>query len=232
MARVLSQAANDAPLPAHVRVTDLRADFVPGTRLAIRQWFCASPLWHYHRSGVSLHGGSHFDYQMVDPDLRQLCQTLHQFDIPTAASCEGHFHDREWFEEVWDELQREADMVKTTGLPVRDSHEGRSAVFRNPQYRLPWRNESRFYDQVVRRQSPGSMSFVVPDDRAGLRERLARDEYATSRSRIRFDQPLNRMLQHAAYTITVNGQDERDRRSAWQEIHAYMQDVLNHFGRE
>src|SRR4051812_37377333 len=120
-------------------IQGLRADIVPHRRWPVSKWFYANPLWYYHRPGTDeeINATRKF-YQLVDPDLRQLCHLLNSAGLRTCPSCQGHFYERNRFENIWTELTREQDEIRDGGLVVKDSETDKEFLFKDKNYALPW----------------------------------------------------------------------------------------------
>src|SRR5688572_20076591 len=128
------------------RISNLRADLLPHQRWAVSKWFYANPVWYYHRDGTDeeIVANRKF-YQLVDPDLREICRELLEAGLQTTPSCQGHFYPRERFEKIWDELKREEPAIVGDGLVVKDSETDREYLFHDPNFRVPWPDFATFH---------------------------------------------------------------------------------------
>src|SRR5205823_11712163 len=87
-------------------------------------------------------------YELVDPELRDLCRLLHDAGIATTPSCQGHSYPRERFERIWDSLTTEEPQIRGEGLVVKDSENQRKYLFRDAGYNVPWQSFGHFYDEA------------------------------------------------------------------------------------
>ena len=120
-------------------MTGLEAGIIPLRTFPLHKWYYAKSLWFYHApaSEHRLIADPTF-FELVDPQLRELCRCLLSAGLHTTPSCQGHFHSRERFRRVWDELAYEADRIRSNGLVVRDSETEAAFAFSAPDYRLAW----------------------------------------------------------------------------------------------
>src|SRR5262249_20831239 len=147
-------------------LTGLDPGIIPQRTFPLRRWYYANPLWYYHTPATqhSLRTDAQF-YELVDPDLRELCQALLAAGLFTPPSCQGHFCPRHRFERVWDELSREAETVRGSGLTVRDSETDCPYRFQAVDYQLPWRSFDAFLHQAYPHQNHGYIGIAIPKDR-------------------------------------------------------------------
>lgn len=209
-------------------ISTLRADLVPNRELAIRKWYSASPLWHYHQRGFP--GDFRCDralYQRIDPELRPICRLLHKAGIATTPSCQGHFHDRHHFQGVWDALEREESLIRSRGLIVQDSTTGREYLFRAGTYQLPWSSFPQFYEQVALQQSEGCLGILVPRDRVSVVCQMHNRPFRTGRAFIRFDGDLSCILGGSLFAATVQSRDPGDCTAQWKAVADYLREVVN-----
>lgn len=104
----------------------------------------------------------------VDPALRSLVSWLHQHGIPTGPSCAGHKITTDVFEDIYAELERDAEVIQTTGLLLRDPETGEDYVFQDRDYELPWRSFKEFQQKANAHQPIGWLPFYTTDPRIGL----------------------------------------------------------------
>jgi hypothetical protein len=155
---------------------NLETGLIPREDFARRRWYHASNLWYYHRPAPipELHPDQQF-YELVDADIRDLCRFLHLHGISTTPSCSGHFHSSAHLLQVWEELQHEADQIRSTGLIVQDCETRENLLFRNPSHALPWDSFPEFREHVHASQTGGYLGVIFRNDMAGIREQFARD---------------------------------------------------------
>lgn len=114
---------------------------------------------------------------------------LHRRGIGTAPSCSGHFHKKAYFVEVWDQLQREADEIRSTGLVVQDCETEESLLFRNPSHQLPWELFPVFREQLRDSQKGGYLGVVFRNDTQGIREQFTHDNLFASNATYEAEEP-------------------------------------------
>jgi len=201
------------------QINGLRADLVPHRQWAVSKWFYANYLWYYHRLGTDeeVRTGRNF-YKLVDEQLRELCHLLHEAGVHTTPSCQGHFYKKEHFEKVWEELTREAALIRNLGLKVTDSETQKDFLFLDWQYGLPWETFETFHDQAGAQQGVGYLGMIVPSEREDLRDRMEAATFCDSTAEITHDRILSRLLHGEVYNIFVRaaGPGERDRK--WKMI--------------
>src|SRR5437667_5783792 len=147
-------------------IDGLRADIVPHHQWAISKWYYANPLWYYHRrrTDEEIVTDRKF-YQLVDPELRQICHLLNEAGLHTTPSCQGHFYEKQRFEHVWETLTREQSLIRADGLIVKDSETDHEFLFRRPNYSFPWKHFDDFYKQAAAHQGIGYLGVLVPPDK-------------------------------------------------------------------
>jgi hypothetical protein len=212
-------------------VTDLRADMVPHRRWAVSRWFYANPIWYYHRpsTGHEIDTRGRF-YQLVDPELRELCRLVNDAGILTTPSCQGHSYPRERFERIWDELKREEEPIRTDGLEVKDSENQQPFLFRNPDYRLPWRSFREFYDQAAAHQNVGYLGLLIPHERASFICLLETEKYQSVSAAIARDNELSDRLHNVVFNISVDAVDPQARTIEWVNLTEYVRGLLQREG--
>jgi hypothetical protein len=208
-------------------MSGLRAGLVPLREWGIRRWFYANPLWYYHRPSAvhEIRAGGRF-YQLVDPELRDVCRLLNDAGARTTPSCQGHSYPRERFERIWEELRREKPLIRGAGLAVKDCENDESYLFRQADYRVPWPSFDDFYREAAAHQSVGYLGIVVPDDRPDLAGRLWSDRYTTPATRLRRDEPIGALLGGTLFEVRVESTDPMMRAAEWRAFTNYIADVL------
>jgi hypothetical protein len=217
--------ANDQDIPV---ISTLRADLVPQREMAIRKWYSASSCWYYHRRALpGEHESSRRFYQLVDPQLRNICRLLHRNGIHTTPSCQGHFHDREHYQKIWESLEREEQLIRAQGVVVRDSGGGREFVFRACTYELPWPNFEQYYSLVAVEQTQGFLGILLPRNRHAVVCELHNRPFRAKRAWIRFDGELSCLLGASVFGATVQPHDPNDRDRLWEAVGDYLHEILH-----
>lgn len=170
--------------------SQLETGLIPRQQFARRRWYHASNLWYYHRPGPlpKLQLNDRF-YEIVDPDIRELCKLLHERGLGTAPSCSGHFHKKAYFVEVWEQLQREADQIRSTGLVVQDCETQQNILFQNPSHQLPWELFPDFREDLRNSQKGGYLGIIFRNDINGVREQFERDNLFESNAAYEAEDP-------------------------------------------
>ena len=209
-------------------LTGLDPGIIPQRAFPLRRWFYANPLWYYHTPATQhrLRTDAQF-YELVDPALRELCQVLLAAGLCTTPSCQGHFYPRQRFERVWDELSREADSIRDSGLVVHDSETDCPYQFQSPQYQLPWPDFAAFLDQAFPHQNHGYIGIAVPTDRQRLVKQLQSDRYQSPPVRIEPDQDLSVALEQPIFSVYVDAKSPEERDAAWQDVTRYVKSILS-----
>ena len=209
------------------RVEGLKAGLVPHREWAVSRWFYADPIWYYYRRSTSheICPGGRF-YQLVDPELREVCRLLHEAGIGTTPSCQGHSYPRERFERIWNELKREEDPIRGDGLVVKDSESQKEFVFREPTYRVPWGSFDEFYKAAGTHQNLGYLGLIVPTELGELAEWLAADGHCTDVTRVEEEPEVGRLLGGRLFGIHVNAEDPARRGDEWRAVTEYIRETL------
>jgi len=207
-------------------ITGLSADLLPHRQWAVSKWFYANRLWYYHRPGTDeeIIASPRF-YQLVDPELRDLCHLLNEAGLRTMPSCQGHSYPRERFENIWRELERELPQITGEGLIVRDCETDREFLFRDPGYRLPWEEFEDFYHAAGEHQGVGYIGILVPSERAELGKMIS----AVGENEdleIREDKRVGRLFGGRLFHVMVRSPDPLVRAIRWRGITEYFESLL------
>ncbi len=223
-------------------LASLDPSFAPLRTWPLRKWYYAqrrdgaAPLWYYHVPARE-HRPSDDPrfYDLVDPPLRRLCRLIHAAGLMTTPSCAGHWYLRERFVRIWDELQQNADVIRGVGLTVLDSETGQCGVFREPAYRLPWRDFDEFFWRAAALQRRGYIGIAIPPnwrspaERANLVQRLQNKRIAMPAATMRFDAELSRVLRQTLCGVFVTPATLDERGAAWSEVTDYFEAALAGF---
>jgi hypothetical protein len=232
-------AAPDAPASAAL-IADAEVGIVPLRLFPLRKWYYAvstdrrsaqmdhAPLWYYHRpaSEHRLKRDPRF-FELVDPLLRELCRLVFDAGCCTTPSCEGHFYSRARFEKIWEELQRDAGVIRERGLLLRDSESEEDFLFVDPNFSLPWRDFGDFYEQINPQQVNGYVGIAVPAEKQLFVRRLQDDAFESSLARIQYDEELTQILGEPLIGVYVSPQTMEQRAWAWAEVTGYFRGVLS-----
>lgn len=211
---VFKQQPHDAPT-----IYGLQPDIVPHRQWALCRWYSAGDCWFYHRRGTHEEiSSSRSFYKGVDPELRELCHFLHDRGVRTTPSCQGHFHDRDHFEKVWEELRIETEKIVSAGLLVTDSESQQQYHYRNMHYRLPWESFEEFFDQAAAHQQTGFLGLIVPQDRESIWMTLQSLRSRDRMKHLSFDPSLSRALGGYVFDIFVRAENPEDRSTKWRTV--------------
>jgi hypothetical protein len=205
------------PLPP---IHGLRAELVPHRHWPLRQWFYASPIWFYHRPrGEERIVANHRFYELVDPDLREICYRFHQHGLLTTPSCQGHFYERPRFERIWAELRREAERIASAeGLVVRDSETDRPYRFRDERFELPWKDPDAFCAEAMGHQSTGYLGVIVPPERPEVLTRFMDGGFCDEKAEFGHTPEVGRRLGGELFTCLVRPGDPTERMELWRIV--------------
>lgn len=208
-------------------ITELRADLVPHRHWALSRWFYANPIWYYHRRSASheIRRDGKF-YQLVDPDLREVCRLLNDIGIRTTPSCQGHSYPRERFERIWEELRREEPLIRGPGLIVKDCENDQLFLFQEANYQVPWSNFEDFYREAASHQNLGYLGMIVPAGCHAVARQLRADNYRTNATRLGADDELGQIFGGAVFELRVDATDPTTRQAEWRAFTNYLRDML------
>lgn len=200
-------------------VRNLSPDFLPQRQWGTRQWFYANPLWYYHRGRTdgTLRPDPQF-YGLVDPELRRLCHLALQAALRTTPSCQGHFYPRERFERIWEQLRLEQEQIRGRGLVMRDSEAGRTVLFHDPSYALPWGLFEDFYARAARHQASGYIGLSLPGEQQDLARELQRIAGDRRASSLAPDDSLTRLLHRPVFGISVRASSPDAAANEWRSL--------------
>ena len=209
------------------RIEGLSAGLLPHGRWAVSRWFYANPVWYYHRPSAAheIDTAGRF-YQLVDPELRELCRVLNDAGIRTTPSCQGHSYPRERFERIWDALTREAEAIRDDRLIVRDSENQRAYLFGDADYRVPWDSFDAFYRESAAHQNKGYLGMIIPHNLPEMARRLREEKYRTVSTTIDEDPELSRLLGGLVFAVRVDAVDPQARSIEWQDSTAYLRRMV------
>ena len=120
------------------------------------------PEWYYFMKSESPHyiSNEHF-LESVDPPLKDLVDFLKHSGIETTPSCAGHKKSRKEFEKIYNALEKDKEEIRMNGLKLRDIESGKTYLYKNKHYDLPW-NKETFLNKVLRYQENGVIGIRAP----------------------------------------------------------------------
>jgi len=166
--------------------------------------------WFYHtpRTVIAEPSG-HVDLQSVDPELRDLVQKLHRAGAKTWPSCAGHWLQPSTAHEMFRQLQREAYIIRTVGLPLQHTETGQRTVYYNPTWWLPWKTGEEYYRDFSRGDGRGWLAFTLPPGRK-FRRAAAPVRYAR--------RSLGHIGPYRAVVYEVRAPTQKQQREAWRAL--------------
>jgi hypothetical protein len=209
------------------RVSGLEAGLIPLRTFPLRKWYYANELWYYHAPAFEhrLIADPKF-FELVDPQLRELCRCLLSAGLRTSPSCQGHFHSRERFRRVWDELSHEEELIRSSGLLVRDSESEEPFAFSEPEYRLAWPDFASFFEQASRQQQHGYIGIAIPNGQPELVARFCDHRVVLDGVRIEPDTELGGIFGQPFVSVSVESRSREQRDAAWAAVTAHVKGLL------
>lgn len=132
-----------------------------------KQWY-VSPnhkAWYYHapRTMPSEELIANFLEATLDPPLRLLALGLISKGYITLPSCSGHYKEEDELNEAYNSLVNDANVIRKSGLELRDVENGETSVLKDSSWCLPW-DRSGFLKaaQGSDGKPEGYLGFVVP----------------------------------------------------------------------
>lgn len=208
-------------------IRDLSAGLLPHRLWAISRWFYANPIWYYHRRSLAheIRLGGRF-FQLVDPELREVCRLLNEAGARTTPSCQGHSYPRGHFERIWEELRREEPLIRGQGLAVKDSENDEPYLYRQSDYEIPWRSFGDFYREAAAHQNTGYLGILVPVDRADVARALEAGGYRVAAAELRTDEQIGELLGGTLFEVRVETPDPVARAARWRQFTNFVSQAL------
>jgi hypothetical protein len=213
-------------------IENLECGMIPLREFPLRKWYYVSPLWYYHAPSTEhrLRLNPKF-FELVDPQLRDLCAAALAAGLCTTPSCQGHFYPRSRFEAIWIGLQEDASQIRAKGLALTDAETQEKRVFRQGGWELPWDSFADFYREVNDAQAHGYIGLAVPHERASLVRRLQDNAFDFGAARIELDEDLSERLDCALFGVYVSAATPNENAEAWAAVTAYLKDAFGACGR-
>lgn len=120
-------------------------DFVPHEIFHKYSWVKPEESeWYYsvkRSSPIEIPKSRKF-YDTLDDELREGVEILHKKGIPTTPSCSGHFNPDSFYNRIYKSLCSEEGEIREKGIRMKDPETNRNYIYKDPNYRLPWDNNS------------------------------------------------------------------------------------------
>lgn len=121
--------------------SNISIDSVKFENMPSKSWY-ASPhhsLWYYHSPvknpiDINLNTLS----QTLDPCMKTAVEMLNKKGYPTLPSCQGHYHSKERLDLAYDNLVKDAFIIRNSGLELKNVEDGSSFLFKNSKWNIPW----------------------------------------------------------------------------------------------
>jgi hypothetical protein len=146
-------------------------------------------------------------YESVDECILPTIKKLHSYDIPTTPSCSGHFEDKKYYSDIYNQL-RDFEFNLRKGEILHDDENDRKFYYENGNYKLPWQ-KNEFLSKIIDYQKKGVIGFV--DNDGEVYRRLKSQRYKKH-----FDNGITLIL--------INPTEYVDMEKTWKLIH---KDIFN-----
>jgi len=198
---------------------NLTPDFIPHKDFHKGSWLKAKGgKWYYFMYGDENEGeieNKWFD-NTLDPEIKSLVKLFHDNDIKTSPSCAGHFSKAEYFEDIWDSLDKEKDKINSDGLKLYDSENNEEYMFKDEEYDLPW-SKNEFVDRALEYQKKGVL---------GIFKDRVKDSTLSSIKKIKSDD-LEIKDEGDLILFMVNSDDQESMENTWGDLESQVESVLN-----
>ncbi len=208
-------------------IAGLRAEPVPHIDWVFRAWYQGSErYYHGPRREEPRPLANRIFFDRVDSDLRPLCRLLIDNGLRTTPSCQGHFHPRQRFAEIWDDLLHEQDAIRHEGLVVRDAETDAPYLFRDDRFRLPWDGFSSFLSAAYSDEGTGYLGILLDDDRHDVSGSLSRAQQSGQHTTMHIDPAGRRVGSSQLYHIQVSTDDPDSQSRAWRDVTQRIEEIL------
>jgi len=163
-------------------------------------------------------------YDLIDEHLREPCLMLHKAGFATLPSCEGHFHGRSYFAEVWQTLQWENEQIRGSGLVLHNSETNELVRFADSAYELPWPNFAGFLEELTRTQVGGYLGVELRREHRHIARELSRSPYQENAATIGLERPAEGVWIAAVYVDPLNPEHGA---STWKKAGGYLRRLVH-----
>ncbi|HEY1040844.1 MAG TPA: hypothetical protein VGF30_15620 [Bacteroidia bacterium] len=193
-------------------------DFVPHEEFHTGTWLqsCKRPSWYYFRKGKSNNGIQNPAFaKSLDEPLRKLVLFLHKAGIQTTPSCSGHNKEEYVFMKIYEELKKDEEQIRTSGLQFKDVESGKLYLYTENNYRLPW-TKGEFLCKVKTYQWKGVLGLKLE----GLTE-LYRNLIKLEIGGVKFIQKNGVLL------ILTNNKSEDETIQTWKNVTGKIIEIVS-----
>lgn len=148
-------------------------------------------------------------YESVDEYILPTIKKLHRYGIPTTPSCSGHFEDKKYYSEIYNQLKDFEGNLRS-GEILYDDENDRKFYYENKNYKLPWQKND-FLNKIIDYQKKGIIGFV--DNNGEIYQRLKNPKY-------------KKFFDNGITLILVESKGINDMEKTWKLVH---NDIFNNF---
>jgi len=186
-------------------------DLIPHSEFHTCIWLRSveRPLWYYFSRQQNPDAITNKDFiSSVDEPLVELVEFLHKQGIKTTPSCSGHHISERNLEKIYQALESDGDVIRTTGLLLEEIETGRRHIFQDESYALPW-NKEAFLEKVEVYQQKGVLGL-----------RLGLPEYeGIKKELMKIEIPGVRIAEKDSILFIFTGErEEVDIKETWHKI--------------
>lgn len=152
-------------------------DLIPHSRFHTGVWLLpiARPDWYYFSKAHNTNTIANDKFlNSVDKPIRHLVRWLQKRGIKTTPSCSGHHMAERSLESIYEDLKKDAREIRNGGLQLKDIESGKTILFQNPHYSLPW-TRSDFLRKAVVYQRTGVLGIRL-GNRKTVKEQIHKME--------------------------------------------------------
>jgi hypothetical protein len=179
-----------------------------------KSWFESEDhrKWYYHKPKLESEDPVSPEVlnKSLDPCLKTLVSDLLKMGCKTFPSCQGHFHDAEHYENVFDKLFEDSKKIRGKGLNLKNVETGEVLIFQNKNWQLPWQKEDFVSNMLDNEDHEGYLAFTAPD--------LRLLQHFNDKNGIRCS--VKPQSKDFKFEIRVKGENEKDQCAIWKKIAA------------
>jgi hypothetical protein len=150
----------------------------------------------------------------VDGPLRELVRFLHQRKIKTTPSCAGHHISDNGFKKIYRALVRDQEQIRNAGLELKDIESGKTFIYRNPHYHLPW-SMSTFIKRMAGYQKKGVIGIKLGRNKR-FREKM-----------MSLQIPNTTIAENNSVLLIITRNDQkRSAREVWKKVTEHIKSIV------
>lgn len=198
---------------------NLTPEFIPHEDFHRGSWLKAKGSnWYYFLRGEDNEGeisNKWFD-NTLDPEIKSLVKLFHDNDIKTSPSCAGHFSKANYFEDIWDQLDREKEKINSDGLKLYDSENNDETIFKDKKYDLPW-GKKEFVNKAMEYQKKGVLGIFKDDAKESVISKIKKIDIPNLEIQDKSDVLL----------FIVDSEDDESMKNTWADLENQIESILN-----